>query len=110
MGWGKEVSQTCDMSNGHGQIERRFTIRREKGAILRGVLIEIHAYVKGLVDLVHCAADRHNQAIRGRTCDGETAGLGERNDGLIILDSGTELLGELLHAEELAVIGAGGVV
>ena len=74
------------------------------------MLIVVHPHIEGLFDLRHRAVDRHHQAIRGRVGHGETVGLGEIDHRLVILRRGAELPCELIHAEKMTVIGAGGVI
>src|SRR5262249_9730348 len=50
------------------------------------------------------------QAIRGRAAYSEAVGFGEIDHRLIILRRRPKCFGELGHAEEMAVVGAGWVV
>lgn len=98
------------MEDGDAEVQGRLGVGCVKRAELSRVLIDMEGNVQCLLDVARGAFDVQDDAIGRGGGDPEAAGVGEVDDGLIVLLAGAEQLGELLRGQIVAVTGAGRVV
>jgi len=74
------------------------------------VLINLHGHAERPLDISNRAAYIQHQAIGSRVGHRQTVRAGETAYPLIVVDGRTKSFCELLHRQELAVIGTGWIV
>jgi hypothetical protein len=105
-----ERAQALDAQHRQPGVNRGLDIGREESSRFRRMLVDVHVDLKGLFDRRHGSVDIHDEPIGKGVRNLQSVGLRETDHALIVDHRRRELLGELLHGEEMAVVRTGLIV